>query len=99
MGKVKPQCSLRLPGVGLAVSTVLAGGFKPGYSVGGAWKLGGLPRFQVQEKDRAVAFSGPHSRPCPWQPEAAVLVSKRKTELQLPKEISIIRKNELLGGS
>jgi len=45
------------------VSTVLASVFKLAYSVGRAWSFGDLPKLQVEERDRSLARSGPHSGP------------------------------------
>ncbi len=53
------------------VSTVLAGGL-PAYSAGRPWRPGGLPGLQAEEKDRTMAFPGPHSGRHLWQPEAVV---------------------------
>lgn len=44
------------------------------YSTGRASSLGGLPRLEVEEKDRTLAFSGPHSRHPLCRPEAEINV-------------------------
>ena len=59
------------------MSTVLGGGFPP-YSVGRAWKHATWAWFQVEERDRTVARSGPHSGPPPWQPQAAKITHAPK---------------------
>ena len=53
-----------------AVGAKLAGVFQPGYFAGRAWRLAVLARLQVEDQDRTVAWSGPHSRRNPRQPQA-----------------------------
>ncbi len=51
-------------GGGAAVAVVLARVLRA-YSTGRAWKRAGWAWFQVEERDRTLARSGPHSSPLP----------------------------------
>ncbi len=52
-----------------AVAVILADD-SPADITGRAWKLTIFVRFQVEVQDRTLAWTGPHSRRNPWQPQA-----------------------------
>ncbi len=54
------------PAVQMVLGRVL--GSSRSYTMGRAWKLAILAKFQVEVQDRSLAWTGPHSRWNLWQP-------------------------------
>jgi len=73
-----------------AVTRVLGRAFDPSrsYTMGRAWKLAVLARFQVEVQDRSVAWTGPHSRWNSWQPEATSLANNRRRSPQQAESLA-----------